>query len=187
MPPVAAEAGGRLRASVRGGGLVASSRLDVPEGDFGVGTGSSYAIEIAYGLGEKLALGLRWQQVFAVLDLEDPSVTDTALDLNALTAGARFAPLAGSLRWQPWLGAHLGWYRARGLVAQTLPGLPGVEGSARERSESRSGDTLGVNVAAGVDLRITESTSIDVELRYHYTAQLDFLTPLVGVTVRFDP
>jgi hypothetical protein len=176
----------QLHVGVRGGALVAASGLSLPDASLGVGAGSSYALEAGWMLGERLELGLRWQQVFASLDLTDDSVTGTQLDVGALTGGVRCFVLGTAATLRPWIALHVGWYRADGAVDQ-VSGVPSRGRPAPEVSTERHGDTMGFNVGGGVGVAVTELLSIDLELRYHYTAELGFLTPLLGFSVRFDP
>jgi hypothetical protein len=180
------DARGQIQVGLRGGGLATSSDLALPDASLGVGGGSSYSVEAGWLLGERWEVGLRWQQVFASLDLDDDSVTGSELDVNALSAGARYFPFAHRHRFRPWVAGHVGWYRADGAVDQRLPGVPVRGGPAPEVSIERQGDTMGFNVGGGLDVEIAERVSIGLELRYHYTAELGFLTPLVGVGIRFD-
>jgi hypothetical protein len=182
----ARRAHGQLHVGLSGGALVPASDLSLPDASLGVGAGSSYAVETGWLLGKRLELGLRWQQVFASLDLDDDSVTGTALDVGALTAGARFFVLGTEESLRPWVALHVGWYHADGAVDQ-VSGVPARGRPAPEVSTERRGDTMGLNVGGGLDVEIAERLSVGLELRYHYTAELNFLTPLVGFRVRFSP
>jgi opacity protein-like surface antigen len=167
---------------VAGGAFVPTSDLALPDQDLGIALGSTYAVTARWLPLPRLALEVRWQQVFATLDLDDPRATGSALDVDALTTGARYALRDPAATLVPWLAGHVGWYHASGHTTREQLGA-----RAGEQTVTRRGDTIGFNVAAGVSVALGHGVSIEVEARYHYTSELHFVTPLVGLTLDILP
>ncbi|MEW6270609.1 MAG: hypothetical protein AB1689_15100 [Thermodesulfobacteriota bacterium] len=167
---------------VAGGAFVPTSDLALPDQNLGVAPGSTYAVTARWLPSPRLALEARWQQVFASLDLDDPRITGSALDVDALTAGARYLLRDAGASLRPWLAGHVGWYHANGRTTRMRVGA-----GAGEQLITQRGDTIGFNVAAGVSLALGHGVSVDVEARYHYTSELHFVTPLAGFTLDLLP
>lgn len=178
------DAGGEVAIGAAGGAFVPTSDLALPDQDLGVAIGSTYAVTAGWWPSPQLSLEARWQQVFAALDLDDLRTTSSALDVDMLTAGARYALRDPASTIRPWVAGHVGWYHATGYTTHREPGARGGE-----QTIARRGDTIGCNVAAGVLLRLADGLSLEVEARYHYTytPELHFVTPLVGLTLELLP
>jgi opacity protein-like surface antigen len=134
--------------------------------------GGSLAIGGAYGLGDYVDLTGRVQSNFAGFDV---AVASDIFYAVSLTAGGRVYLLPPK-RVRPWLGAELGWYRARGEVGFF-------------HSVERTDDSFGFNAGGGVDFALSRRVSLGIEARYNSAPAalggLQFVTTMIKVGIHF--
>ncbi|MEW6270347.1 MAG: hypothetical protein AB1689_13740 [Thermodesulfobacteriota bacterium] len=170
-----------LQLFAAGGWCPYSSSLDVA-GDARLEPGASgtWMVGAGWTFADHLAIVARWQELQADLATGAPRSFDGDLDVSSLNIGARYALLDSADVPRPWLELGGGWYHGSGELSRET-GARDTSGDARERSFAASADAAGFTAAAGLELRLSPALAVVVELRYHWAADLEYLTPLAGV------
>lgn len=184
---LACDAHAQLELSAEGGAVVHAGSIEIggalPPVD--VGVGPTYAIGLGWALTENVAVQLRWQQIFAELEIDDPRPSDATLDVSGLTVGARYEFLAAERRLRPWIDVGVGWYQGVG-EGRIEDAAVAASGRVVDLRVHQDGDAVGVTVAGGASIHLIGRVSALVSIRYHYASKVDALTPLAGLRVRFE-